>query len=206
MPQTPKLRSGEGGAFSSALLFCCATDSSVLEERLFFLNHSGCYNHGVGVDETLKEATKIKAVVIYTSIAHGNTAKVAGAIVETLKAEPVETEKVNPDNLSRYGLVGFGSGVYNGTLHKDIFDLIAKLPEPFVKKAFIFSTSGYGTTAPNDKLKAELVRKGFDVVGNFACKGLDNYGAMKLFGGVAKGRPNDEDLEDARAFARTLQI
>jgi flavodoxin len=148
----------------------------------------------------------MKAIVTYTSIAHGNTAKVARAISETLKADLMETEKVNPHDLSQYDLVGFGSGVYNGTLHKNIFDLIAKLPDSFVKKAFIFSTSGYGTTAPNNKLKAELVRKGFDVIGNFACKGLDTYGAMKLFGGVAKGRPNDEDLEEARAFAKTLKV
>jgi flavodoxin len=118
----------------------------------------------------------------------------------------METEKVNPDDLSKYDLVGFGSGIYKGTFHKNIFELVAQLPQPFAKKAFIFSTSGYGTTAPNEKLKAELIKKGFDVVGNFACKGLDTYGAMKLFGGVAKGRPNEADLEEARNFAKTLPV
>ena len=133
----------------------------------------------------------MKAIVIYASIAHGNTGKVAKAIAETLKADLIETEKVNPNDLSNYDLVGFGSGIYNGSLHKNIFELIAKLPGPFIKKAFIFSTSGYGKTTSNDKLKAELVRKGFEVIGSFACKGWDTYGAMKLFGGVAKGRPNE---------------
>jgi flavodoxin len=147
----------------------------------------------------------MKAIVIYTSIAHGNTEKVAKAIAATLNADLMETEKVNPADLSSYDLVGFGSGIYNGALHKNIFDLIAKLPGSAAKKAFVFSTSGYGKTNSNVKLEAALVMKGFDVIGTFACKGWDTYGAMKLFGGVAKGRPNDQDLDDARNFAKTLR-
>jgi flavodoxin len=146
----------------------------------------------------------MEAIVIYTSIAHGNTKKVAEAIAEALKADLVETEKANPQELPKYDLIGFGSGIYNGNLHKNIYDLITKLPVPFGKKAFIFSTSGYGKTSSHEKLKVELINQGFDVVGSFACKGLDNFGAMKLIGGVAKGRPNDEDLKEARGFAKTL--
>lgn len=146
----------------------------------------------------------MKSVVVYTSIAHGNTRKVASAVAETLGADLIETEKANPADLAKYEMVGFGSGIYNGNLHKNIFDLVAKLPEAADKKAFIFSTSGYGKTASNDKLKAELTRRGYQVIGSFACKAWDTYGAMKLVGGVAKGRPNDDDLRDARDFAKSL--
>jgi flavodoxin len=42
------------------------------------------------------------------------------------------------------------------------------------------------------------------VIGSFACKGLDTFGIMKLIGGVAKGRPNEKDLQEARIFAKGL--
>jgi flavodoxin len=148
----------------------------------------------------------MKTIIVYTSIAHGNTEKVAKAIAEALCADLTKTEETTPDTLSNYDLVGFGSGIYNGKHHKDIFELIAKLPASSTKKVFVFSTSGYGKTTSNDKLIKELVGKGFNVVGSFACKGFDTYGINKLYGGAAKGRPNDNDLQEARAFARNLTL
>jgi flavodoxin len=146
----------------------------------------------------------MKSIVIYTSQAHGNTKKVAQVIADTLKVELIETEKVNPNDLNQFDLVGFGSGIYSGDFHEEIHKLISKLPSLTAKKAFVFSTSGYGKSSLNDKTKKELVDKGFNVIGSFACKGLDTFGIMKLIGGVAKGRPNEKDLQEARIFAKGL--
>ncbi len=147
----------------------------------------------------------MKAIIIYVSIAHGNTEKVARAMSETLDIELFKPAEVNPETLGDYDLVGFGSGIYNGKHHQDIFDLVARMPASPGKEAFVFSTSGYGTTKPNEKLIKELEAKGFKVIGNFACKGLDTAGINKLYGGAAKGRPNEEDLQAARVFARNLK-
>ena len=148
----------------------------------------------------------MKAVIIYTSIAHGNTEKVAKAMAEVLSAELVQAEEVKPETIDNYDMVGFGSGIYNGKHHQDIFDLVARMTASPGKNVFVFSTSGYGTTKPNEKLTRELNAKGFKVVRNFACKGFDTAGINKLYGGAARGRPNEEDLQAARDFAINLKL
>ena len=52
---------------------------------------------------------------------------------------------------------------------------------------------------------AELAReKGCPVLGEFGCQGYDTFGPFKLVGGIAKGHPNERDLENARSFYRGL--
>src|SRR5665647_1633995 len=53
--------------------------------------------------------------------------------------------------------------------------------------------------------KKLLMNRGFSIVGDFSCKGWTTWGPLKLFGGTNKGRPNEEDLEEARVFARGLK-
>ena len=38
----------------------------------------------------------------------------------------------------------------------------------------------------------------------FACKGLNTAGPLKLIGGIAKDRPNSEDLQAAKTFAQNI--
>jgi flavodoxin len=146
----------------------------------------------------------MKSIIVYTSIAHGNTEKVAKAMAEVLNAALVKAQDATPEGLTGFDLLGFGSGIYNGKNHQDIFALVSRLPSLAGKKVFVFSTSGYGTTKPNDKLAKELEAKGAALAGQFACKGLDTYGINRLYGGAAKGHPNEDDLNAARAFARKL--
>jgi hypothetical protein len=42
-------------------------------------------------------------------------------------------------------------------------------------------------------------------VGDFSCNGWDTWGPLKLVGGTNKGRPNEQDLQEARVFARGLK-
>lgn len=72
------------------------------------------------------------------------------------------------------------------------------------KKVFVFSTSGQGKTKYNGFVEQKLKEKGFNVVGSFACKGYDTFGPFKLIGGIAKGRPNDKDFQNAKDFAKKL--
>ncbi len=109
--------------------------------------------------------------------------------------------------LGNFELVGFGSGVYFGKLGKPILELADKIPQAAGKKAFIFSTSGRTgkAAAKLDKsLKEKLEAKGFIVLGEFNCGGFDTYGLFKIGGGTQKGRPNEEDLKKAEAFAQSL--
>ena len=72
-------------------------------------------------------------------------------------------------------------------------------------RAFIFSTSGDGKVEHHAAFKELLVSRGFSVVADFSCKAWDSWGPLKLVGGINKGRPNADDLEEARVFARGLK-
>lgn len=148
----------------------------------------------------------MKRLIIYESVHHKNTEKIAKAMAEVLKAELKKPQDVNIDSLKDYDLIGFGSGIYYGKFHKNILELISKIKTENHQKVFVFSTSGMGKESYNDSVKKELTEKGFEVIGSFACKGFDTYGPLKLVGGIAKGRPNEEDISRAREFAIKLSL
>lgn len=148
----------------------------------------------------------MKTLIIYESIHHGNTEKIVKIMAESLNADIAKTKDVNVSTLNKYDLIGFGSGIYYSKLHKNILDFIDNLEILTNNKAFVFSTSGQGKTKYNKLAEEKLKEKNFEVVGSFACKGYDTFGPLKLFGGIAKGRPNDNDFEKAKDFAEHLII
>lgn len=146
----------------------------------------------------------MKGLIIYISTEHKNTEKIAFEIGNKLKADIVDVEKVKIEEIDKYDVIGFGSGIFYGKFHKKLLKLIDGLPKLEDKKAFIFSTSGQGKVEYNESLEKKLNEHGFDVIGGFASKGFDTYGPFKLIGGIAKGRPNEEDLKAAGEFAAGL--
>jgi len=151
----------------------------------------------------------MKALIIYISVHHGNTERVAKVMANILDADLLQMKQVDASMLEQYDLIGFGSGIYFGKHHKSLLDFVDMLPMPRNKKAFVFSTSGLRKIQfihNFDKpLKEKLQQKGFDIIGEFSCRGLDTYRAAKLVGGVNKGRPNAEDLKQAEDFASGLK-
>jgi len=151
----------------------------------------------------------MKALIICVSVHHGNTAKVAEAIAEVLGAEVKEPEEVDPQELAGYDLIGFGSGIYAGRHHRRLLKFVEQLPEMDGKKAFVFYTSGMRRIRfihePERALVKRLRQKGFEIVGEFSCRGFDTFGPFKIFGGMNKGRPNEEDLQRAREFGRGVR-
>ena len=151
----------------------------------------------------------MKALMIYISVHHGNTERVAGTMAKILDADLVQVNQVDTNMLERYDLIGFGSGIYFGKHHESLLDFVDKLPVVKNRKAFIFSTSGLRKIPfvhDFDKpLRKKLQRKGFDITGEFSCRGLDTYRATKLVGGINKSRPDANDLKQAEDFARGLK-
>ena len=146
----------------------------------------------------------MKNLIVYESIHHGNTEKIGKAMAECLNAELIKSDDVNVNNLMDYDLIGFGSGIYYGKFHKNILNLIEKLPNLPNKKTFVFSTSGQGKIEYNNPVEKKLKEKDFKVIGSFACKGYDTFGPFKLIGGISKGRPNNSDIQRAKEFAEKL--
>ncbi|MCX6818954.1 MAG: flavodoxin family protein [Candidatus Aenigmarchaeota archaeon] len=150
-------------------------------------------------------------LIILKSEHHGNTKKIAECMARVLKARLADPDKIKITELNKYGLIGFGSGIYYMKHHKALLNLIDKLPYMKGKKAFIFSTSGMRRIPIinnfNKALKNKLLDKGFEIVGKFNCRGWDTYPLfVRPFGGISKGRPNETDFNKAEEFAKGLEV
>ncbi|MCF7793312.1 MAG: flavodoxin family protein [Candidatus Cloacimonetes bacterium] len=147
----------------------------------------------------------LKILVICQSIHQRNTRKVAEVFSEILKAEVKKPSEIDTSEIRNYDLIGFGSGIYNGYHHPSLFGMIDNLSESNKQKAFIFSTSTIFINKMHQKLRNRLVQKGFEITGEFNCKGRMTYSFTKFcFGGLNKSRPNKKDLGKARKFAENL--
>ena len=146
----------------------------------------------------------MKTLIVYTSVHHQNTEKVAKVMAAELEADLTPTGNAKPETLAAYDLIGFGSGIYFGKHHKTLLQFVETLPPVAQKPVFVFSTCGDGKMH-HAALKEQLVNKGFVIVDEFCCRGWDTVGPLKLFGGINKGRPDENDLAAARAFAQGLK-
>jgi flavodoxin len=147
----------------------------------------------------------MKTLIIYKSIHHGNTKKIAEVMADALKADLLDLKDADGDIIKEYDLLGFGSGIYFYKPHKKLRRFIEGLDKVENKKAFVFSTSGAGKPKFNRWLKEKLADKGFEIIGEFHCKGHDTYGPLKLIGGKNKGKPDEEDFKNAESFANGLK-
>jgi flavodoxin len=149
-----------------------------------------------------------RCLVVVTSVHHGNTAHVARELADVLEAEVVTPEELPHPRLEDFRLVGLGSGVYYGRMHPSLLEWIRGLPDAALpaRPAFIFSTSGLPFLAKiwHAPLRNLLADKGFDVIGEFSCRGFDTWGPLWLAGGLNKKHPDDRDLRRAREFAGRL--
>jgi flavodoxin len=149
----------------------------------------------------------LKTLIVCFSYHHKNTEKVASVFAKTFDAPIKAPSEVDPNKLSEYDLVGFGSGIAFGKHYKPLLEFAEQLPSVTGNNAFIFSTSGQGGNGPklHKQLRETLQAKGYNIVGEFNCTGFDTYGALKIVGGIQKGHPNEDDLKQAEAFAQNLK-
>jgi hypothetical protein len=93
--------------------------------------------------------------------------------------------------------------------HKELLELAKRLPDSEGKKAFLFSTSAIinddKVAKDHSSLRNILQKKGYVIVDEFVCKGFNTNSFLKYFGGMNKGRPNQEDLELAEKFVKNLR-
>lgn len=144
-----------------------------------------------------------KIAVVYTSIHHQNTKKLLEGIKKEVEIAMIPSSEVKDKDLLEYDIVGFASGIYAGKCHKTISKLITQ-PDKFPKKAFAICTSGMQNTNYIKRMKTLLSDNGFEVLGGFQCRGFDTFAFLKWFGGVAKGHPTEQDIQDAAAFVKML--
>ena len=146
----------------------------------------------------------MKAAICYYSYHHGNTLKVIRAMAQGRDVDLIDIANPSKTDLEGYDLIGFASGIYYGKFQTSVLQF-ARQYLPQGKPVFFVCTYG-GSKGNGTKAIAEIAQeKDCPVLGEFGCKGYDTFGPFKLVGGIAKGHPDQKDLEEARKFYRTLQ-
>ncbi len=147
----------------------------------------------------------MKTLIVYASIHHNNTAKIAESMAKELNADTLKAQDATPAIVAGYDIIGIGSGIYMAKFHDKILKVIEENSWEG-KKVFLFSTSGIGSGKFHAPVEADLIRKKAEVIGSFWCKGFDTYVKFfNLFGGLAKGHPDEKDLQAAREFAKGIR-
>lgn len=146
----------------------------------------------------------MKTALVFYSTHHGNTRKLMEAIAardEDLVLIDITADKIA--DLSGYDRVGFASGIYFSKYGKDLIEFAEKhLPRE--KDVFFMHTGGSPREKQNAAIKLVTDAKGCRCLGTFCCKGFDTFGPFKLFGGIAKGHPDENDIANAVKFYQNL--
>jgi flavodoxin len=142
---------------------------------------------------------KLKPFVVYYSKT-GNTKKIAQAIAKVLGTETRSVKEVK--EVPEDAFIIAGSGTYANKAGKQMIEFLERLPPMKGKKAAVFGTSGAGRFEESgglNRMKQILEEKGAKPVGTFCCQGSSFY----MFN---RGHPNEEEMENARKFAKSLFI
>ena len=147
----------------------------------------------------------MKTAICYYSRHHGNTLKVLEAMAEASGAELIDVTSCIAARLPQYDRIGFASGIYYSKFHETVVNYAAQyLPEG--KDVFFVCTHGSKECPEKyySAIRQVAEQKGCPVLGAFSCRGYDTFGPFKLIGGMAKGHPDEADLQKARDFIEHL--
>jgi flavodoxin len=140
----------------------------------------------------------MKIALVYFSRG-GNTRKIAEVMAEELGVMAVDVKKEQPD-VSDVDLLVVGSGTYGSKPGKGMVAYLENLKPVAGKKAACFSSCASGDASKTlQAMKGILSKKGYSNVDCFSCLG------KWLMGLSRRGHPSDEELAQAREFAKKLK-
>jgi flavodoxin len=157
-----------------------------------------------------------KILVAYISWS-GNTKKVADAIFETLDGDATIKSLDEVQSLEEFELIFVGFPVHSHSVPFKAEDFIKKIPAG--KKIALFSTHGSltGSRLSREALEhASILAPNSKILGTFTCRGKVSIQAMEVLSkspehkawvemsASAQTHPDENDLEDARAFAKWI--
>ena len=145
----------------------------------------------------------MKTLIIYHSEHHGNTKKLLDAIAGQGDVTLLEASHITGSELPEYDMIGFASGIYYQKFHEDVLKC-AEQYLPQGKRVFFLFTCGVKRGSYTDAIRKIAEAKGARIVGSYNCFGFDTFGPFKLVGGIAKGRPNEDDIAGAVNFFNSI--
>ncbi len=151
----------------------------------------------------------MKSIICVYSYHHNNTEQIANAISEVIGAKIGTPQALIPEEIVSYDLIGLGAGIDSGKHYKPLLEFANSMPATEdKKKTFLFSTAGVSsekkTIKDHKALREILIAKGYDIIGEFACKGFNTNSILKFVGGMNKGHPNADDIKAAQDFAQRV--
>ena len=146
----------------------------------------------------------MKTAICYYSCHHGNTRKVLEAMALEGDVDLIDVRARRAVRLEEYGCVGLASGIYGFEVHRAVVEFARQYLPRGVPVFFVYT---YGAAKGSGaKALASLAReRECPVLGEFGCRGYDTFGPFRLVGGIAKGHPDGQDLNNARAFYREMR-
>lgn len=145
----------------------------------------------------------MKTAIIYYSQHHGNTKKLLDAISKTDDVTLIDVTKNPVTDLSDYDRIGFASGIYYSKFHKTLLSYAEKyMPEG--KDTFFLYTYGAEKNGYTKDITNAVKKHNVRVIGEYGCFGFNTFGPFKLIGGIAKGHPDQTELDKAAAFYKNL--
>lgn len=143
-----------------------------------------------------------KTMILYRSPHHGNTKKLLDAIQQAYPDVVLFKAGEDAFDSAEFDVFGIASGVYAGKLHTTVRKAL-KTISGNGRRAFAVYTCGDNAGGKYGERCMNLLRdQGFDPCGFYWCPGFDTFGPLRLFGGVNKGRPSEEEIKGAAAFYR----
>ena len=146
----------------------------------------------------------MKTAICCYSRHHGNTRRVAEAMALEGGVDLIDVTTRQMVRLEEYDCIGFASGIYGFEFHRAV-TAFARQYLPEGKPVFFVCTYGGLRGAGAKELEKLARERGCPVLGTFGCKGYDTFGPFRLVGGIAKGHPDEQDLNNARAFYREMR-
>lgn len=142
----------------------------------------------------------MKTAIVYYSQHHGNTKKLVDAIASQHEVTLIDVTKAGSADLTDYDCIGFASGIYVSSFAKQLLSFAEEnLPEN--KAVFFMNTCGFQSPVVYFEAIRKISKaKGCCELGAYQCLGYDTFGPFKLVGGIAKGHPDEKDLEGAVRF------
>lgn len=145
----------------------------------------------------------MKTAIVYYSKHHENTKKLLDAIAAKCEVTLIDATRTKKVDLMAYDAVGFASGVYYSKFHKSVLEF-AKQNLPEGKAVFFLYTCGAKKDGYTRAIAQIAGEKKAKVLGEYGCLGFDTFGPFKLIGGMAKGHPDQNEIDAAVKFYSDL--
>ncbi len=137
--------------------------------------------------------------ILYHSDSNGNTLRLLKRVEKEFHIDLIDSHTATDEQMSKYWVIGFASGIFNGRMHQSLFDYVES-GRMCSSTTFVFHTSGKGKLSYNESFVDLLEAKGIFIGGTYHCKGFGKFGLNKYFGGISKKHPDDTDIEKFKKF------